>query len=94
MSNRLTYVVSALLAGTVATPVLSQGNEADQRYCSALVQTYQKSRGQTQASNQGNLPISLEITKAIDGCRSGDTVGAIPTLEKRLRDLQVALPSR
>lgn len=94
MANRLTYVVWALVAGTTAAPALSQSKDADQSYCMTLVQTYQQTRGQTQMRNQGFLPISLEITKAIDGCKSGDAVRAIPTLEKRLRELEVALPPR
>jgi hypothetical protein len=86
------WVVPTLIAIAVATPALSQTKEADQKYCSALVEAYQKSEGGHKM--QGSTPRSLETTKAIDACRSGDTASAIPTPEKHLRDQKVALPAR
>lgn len=92
MIKNFNRIVPTLIAIAVATPALSQTKEAEQKYCNALVEAYQKSEGGHKM--QGNVPRSLEITKAIDGCRSGDTASAIPTLEKYLRDQKVALPAR
>lgn len=92
MIKNFNWVVPTCIAVAVATPAFSQTKEADQKYCNALVEAYQKSEGGHKM--QGSTPRGLEITKAIDGCRSGDTASAIPTLEKHLRDQKVALPAR
>jgi hypothetical protein len=92
MIGSFNRVVPTLIAIAVATPALSQTKEADQKYCNALVEAYQKSEGGH--GMQGRAPRSLEITKAMDGCKSGDTANAIPTLEKYLHDKKVALPAR
>ncbi|MBX9942489.1 MAG: hypothetical protein K2Y40_00275 [Reyranella sp.] len=92
MNRWINLASSTAIVAALTSPALSQSKEADQRYCNALAETYKKSHGQT--VERGNLPISLEITKAMDGCQSGDTASAIPTLEKHLRELKVALPTR
>jgi outer membrane PBP1 activator LpoA protein len=92
MNTSLKWVLSAVIATALATPALSQSKEADQKYCNALAETYLKSHGQSR--ERGNLPISLEITQAMDACKSGNTASAIPTLEKHLREINAALPSR
>lgn len=87
------WVVPILIAAALAGPAFSQTKEADQKYCTALADAYKNSHGQTHGM-QMNSPQSLEVTKAMDGCKSGDTANAIPTLEKHLRELKVALPAR
>lgn len=92
MIKRLDWVVPVLIVAALATPAFAQTKESDQKYCNALVEAYHKSEGGH--GMQGNVPRSLEITKAMDGCKSGDTASAIPTLEKYLRSQKVALPAR
>ena len=92
MVKSFNSTVPTLIAIALATPALSQTKGMDQKYCNALVEAYQKSH--TGHKMQGNLPRSLEITNAIEGCRSGNTASAIPTLERYLGDRKVALPAR
>ncbi|MBI2742264.1 MAG: hypothetical protein HYX38_37715 [Rhodospirillales bacterium] len=91
MIKNFNWVVPALIAVAVATPALSQTKEADQKYCNELVQAYREQRGHWM---QGNIPRSLELTRAIEACRSGDAASAIPTLEKYLRVEKVGPPAR
>ena len=56
------------------------------------MEAYQKSEGGR--GMQGRTPRSLEITRAMEGCKSGDTANAIPTMERYLRYRKVALPAR
>lgn len=96
MKHVSTWVVSTLIATALATPALSQTKEADVKYCKALVEAYREwlaGPGHAQVK-LGNVPRSLEVTNALEGCKSGDTASAISTLEKHLRDHKVALPPR
>jgi hypothetical protein len=63
----------ALVVIALATPALSQTKEADQN-CNALVEAYRTSEGGH--GMQGYVPRSLEITRAMEGCKSGDTANA------------------
>ncbi len=92
MKNKLAYLMSMIVGLSLTTPVFSQTKEADQRYCNALVNSYKQAHGQVLM--RGNQPISLEITKAMEGCQRGDTAGAIPVLERHLRDMRIDLPPR
>ena len=93
MIKSFNLTVPTLIAIALAAPALSQTKDADQKYCNALVAAYQK-EAQGGHTRQGNVPRSLDITVAIDDCRSGNTASAIPTLEKYLRNQKVALPAR
>ena len=92
MKNKFTYLMTMIAGLSIAMPALSQTKEADQRYCNALVNSYKQAHGQVLM--RGNQPISLEITKAMEGCQHGDTAGAIPVLERYLRDMRIDLPPR
>lgn len=91
MIKNLNCVIPTFIAVALATPAFSQTKEADQKYCNALVQAYREQRGHWM---QGNVPRSLELTRAMEACKSGDTASSLPTLEKYLRDQKVALPAR
>lgn len=93
MIKSFNLTVPTLIAIALAAPALSQTKEADQKYCNTLVATYQKEM-EGSHSRQGNVPRSLDITVAIDDCRSGDAARAIPMLEHYLSDHKVALPAR
>jgi hypothetical protein len=94
MIKHLNWIVPALIATALATPALAQTKEADQKYCNALVEAHHKLVEGSGDRMQGNRPRSLEVSTAIEQCRSGETAKAIPTLEKNLRDQKVALPAR
>jgi hypothetical protein len=91
MIKSFNWVVPTFIAVALAMPAFSQTKEADQKYCNALVQAYREQRGHFM---QGNVPRSLELTQAMEACKSGDTASAIPTLERYLRGEKIALPAR
>lgn len=93
MIKGFNWAVPALVVVTLATPALSQNKEADIKYCNALSDAYKKSHGQTHGMKTTSVE-SLETTKALDGCKTGDEAKSIPTLEKHLTELKVGLPVR
>jgi hypothetical protein len=82
--------VSALVAGTsLATSSNAQDLASDQAYCRKLVEQYTMGD-----HSRGPNPQSLELSVAIDQCRSGNPTQAIPVLEKGLRDAGFDVPPR
>jgi hypothetical protein len=87
-----------LVALGVSTPVAvfaQPSSQADQAYCDALSDTYQRYVGHSVDSprrmrERGNLDAQVAVTQ----CHRGDTADAIPALERELRNNGFTLPKR
>jgi len=78
------------VAATFGSIGYAQDLAKDQAYCRKLVDAYTlggMDRG-------GSLPHSVDLSVAIDQCRSDNPEPAIPVLQKRLRDAGFDVPAR
>jgi hypothetical protein len=82
--------IAALVAGMgIATSSNAQPTTSDAAYCQSLVRTY------SQGGNaRGSLPVGNATAIAINQCRDGNPRPAIPVLERKLRDNNIAVPAR
>ena len=64
----------------------------DKQYCAALASKYERYLDQ-QVRNSGQ-PQNIEARMAIEKCKAGDTVVAIPALERALLAAKLDLPPR
>jgi len=87
---RLASAVVPLLAGLViAASSNAQSAMSDEAYCRALVK--ELTHG---GIERGFAPESLDTSVAINQCRDGNPRPAIPVLEQKLRDNNIAVPAR
>jgi hypothetical protein len=87
---KASLVLAALVAvAGVASNASAQELAKDQAYCRQLVDEYTQ-------GGLGNGPWSqsLDMSVAIDQCRSGNPEPAIPVLQERLRDAGFDVPAR
>jgi hypothetical protein len=82
--SALALVVGAGFAASSSAQDLTK----DEAYCRQLVDTYRPSH------DGGPWSESLDLSVAVDQCRSGNPEPAIPVLQKRLRDLGYTVPAR
>lgn len=97
MTLRATLLPAATIGGLLLAAVAhAQGNAADMKYCSALVDRYVTYVGSSEFSPQtpGTSRTDPEARFAISRCQQGDTATAIPILELRLRNAKINLPAR
>ena len=81
---------ASVVAGMcIATSSNAQPATSDAAYCQSLVKAY--SIG---GNARGSLPVGNATAVAIAQCREGNPEGAIPVLERKLRDKNIAVPAR
>ena len=86
----LAGAILPLVAGMgIATSSNAQSATNDEAYCQALVKEYTHG-----GIERGFSPESLETSVAINECRDGNPRPAIPVLEQKLRDNNIAVPAR
>jgi hypothetical protein len=82
--------IVSVVAGTgIATSSNAQSATNDAAYCQSLIKAYS-----TGGNARGSLPVGTATAVAIAQCREGDPRPAIPVLEQRLRDRNIAVPAR
>ena len=82
--------IAALVAVMgIATSSNAQPTTSDAAYCQSLVKAY--SIG---GNARGSLPVGNATAIAINQCRDGNPRPAIPVLERKLRDNNIAVPAR
>jgi hypothetical protein len=90
--------IAVLVALGVVMPVAvfaQPASQADQAYCDALTNTYQRYIGRSFDSHRGDFGGgSLDAQVAVTQCHRGDTADAIPVLERELRNNGFTLPKR
>jgi anaerobic C4-dicarboxylate transporter len=88
MIKTVTVLASAIVA-LVSTSFVTSSNAQDlakdQAYCRKLVDTF---------VGNNNYAESLDLSVAINQCRSGKPEQAIPVLQERLRDAGYDVPPR
>lgn len=78
-----------LIASMALAPFVAFGQSTDAQYCQALVKAY------TGGGNaRGSLQPDNAIAVAIAQCQEGNATPAIPVLEQKLRDRNIAVPAR
>ena len=77
-------------------PVYAQGggSSADQKYCAALSDLYQRYVGNPETEPRNVRRNDVDADSAITQCRRGNTAAAIPVLERKLSDNKITLPQR
>jgi hypothetical protein len=82
-----------LLPGLVAAlPMAASAQSNDQQYCAALSGKYERYLDQ-QIRNSAQ-PQNIQARMAIEKCKAGDAVAAIPALERALLAAKLDLPPR
>jgi hypothetical protein len=82
--------IASLVAGMgIAASSNAQSSTSDAAYCQSLIKAY--SIG---GNARGSLPVGNAAAVAINQCRDGNPRPAIPVLERKLRDSNIAVPSR
>jgi len=72
----------------IATSSNAQPTTSDTAYCRSLINAYAKG-----GNAKGSLPVGNATAVAIGQCQEGNPGPAIPVLEQRLRDRNIALPA-
>jgi hypothetical protein len=86
----LAAATACLVAGLcVTTSSNAQSTTSDAAYCQSLVKAYAKG-----GNAKGSLPVGNATAVAIGQCREGNPGPAIPVLEQKLRDNNIAVPAR
>jgi hypothetical protein len=81
---------ASVVAGVcIATSSNAQSTTSDAAYCQSLVKAY--SIG---GNARGSFPVGNATAVAINQCRDGNPRPAIPVLEQKLRDNNIAVPAR
>lgn len=75
------------VAATFGSIGYAQDLAKDQAYCHKLLDACTLAGG-------GSLPQSLDLSVAIDQCRSDNPEPAVPVLQRRLRDAGFDVPAR
>jgi hypothetical protein len=82
--------IAGLVAGMgIAINSNAQSTPSDAAYCQSLVRAYAQGGNAT-----GSLPVGNATAVAISQCRDGNPQPAIPVLEQKLRDNNIAVPAR
>ena len=82
--------IASLVAGMcIATSSNAQPTTSDTAYCRSLINAYAKG-----SNAKGSLPVGNATAVAIGQCQEGNPGPAIPVLEQRLRDRNIAVPAR
>jgi len=82
--------IASLIAGLcIATSSNAQSPMSDAAHCQSLVKAY--SMG---GNARGSLPVANDTAVAIAQCQEGNPGPAIPVLEQKLRDSDIAVPAR
>jgi len=82
--------ITSLVAGMcIATSSNAQPTTSDTAYCRSLINAYAKG-----GKRQGQPPVGNATAVAIGQCQEGNPGSAIPVLEQRLRDRNIAVPAR
>jgi hypothetical protein len=86
----LAAATACLVAGLcVAASSNAQSTTSDAAYCQSLVKAYAKG-----GNAKGSLPVGNATAVAIGQCQEGNPGPAIPVLEQKLRDNNIAVPAR
>jgi hypothetical protein len=81
--------IASLVAGMcIATSSNAQPTTSDTAYCRSLINAYAKG-----GNAKGSLPVGNATAVAIGQCQEGNPGPAIPVLEQRLRDRNIAVPA-
>jgi hypothetical protein len=91
------FVPAVAVAAMMATfPAYAQGggSVADQKYCAALSDLYQRYVGNPETEPRNVRRNDIDADSAISQCRHGNTAAAIPVLERKLSDNKITLPQR
>jgi len=73
----------------IATSSNAQPTTSDTAYRRSLINAYAKG-----GNAKGSLPVGNATAVAIGQCQEGNPGPAIPVLEQRLRDRNIAVPAR
>ena len=85
----------SLLACSQQQPASSPSSPQDLAYCARLSQLYQRYVGaDPDSSRMAGVAPDVQGGEAVAKCREGDARASIPTLERLLRDADIALPPR
>ena len=87
--------IASLVAGMcIATSSNAQPTTSDTAYCRSLINAYAKGGNAKGGNAKGSLPVGNATAVAIGQCQEGNPGPAIPVLEQRLRDRNIAVPAR
>lgn len=82
--------IGSLVAGAgIAASSYAQPATSDAAYCRSLIDAYAHG-----GNARGSLPVGNATAVAIGQCQEGNPGPAIPVLEQKLRDRNIAVPAR
>jgi hypothetical protein len=76
-----------LVLAALASAPLARAQSDDKAYCAQLSELYRR-----YVQNATGRRVDVEALQALDDCSRGKAAGAIPVLEKRLRDAKITVP--
>jgi hypothetical protein len=88
MTIRISFFAMALAA---CAPLAALAQAGDAAYCKALAEKYETYLANMQ-SGRSPQPDAVDGRVAIEQCKTGNTVAAIPVLEQKLRNAKIDLP--
>ena len=90
MTKRIACLAAALAA---LSALAAQAQTGDASYCRALAEKYETYLN-NMTSGRSPQQDSVDGRVALEQCKKGDTVAAIPVLEQKLRNAKIDLPPR
>ena len=90
MTGRIGLLATALAA---CSPLPALAQSGDAAYCKALSEKYETFLA-NMTTGRSPQPDSVDGRVAMEQCRAGNTVAAIPILEQKLRNARIDLPPR
>jgi len=89
MTKASLILVALVAVSGVASNANAQDLSKDQAYCRQLIDQYTHG-----GLGNGLWSQSLDMSVAIDQCRSGNAEAAIPVIQERMRDAGFEVPAR
>jgi hypothetical protein len=86
-------ITSFIAAAVFLSPALVCAQAGDAAYCKALSEKYETYLA-NMTTGRSPQPDSVDGRVAMEQCKAGNTVAAIPILEQKLRNAKIDLPPR
>ena len=94
MKKLVPAVAVAAMMATFPAYAQGRGSSADQKYCAALSDLYQRYVGNPETEPRNVRRNDADAEEALTQCRRGNTAASIPVLERKLSDNKITLPQR
>lgn len=94
MNKLVPALAIAVMMATLPAYAQGGGSSAEQKYCAALSDLYQRYVGNPETEPRNVRRNDADAEEAMTQCRRGNTAAAVPVLERKLTDNKITLPQR